>query len=357
MRDSTALICNIGDSRVYRLTASGELRQCTLDDSIFGGDWELQRHLGEVVVPTGLIEHVYLAQRHVIDRVLGEGLHAPNRWTVALEDDDVVVAVTDGVSDNLTFSELREVVGASRDDPARGSTVGRTPHTPAVTRPLTHEQRSTTSPRSSPAFGRMRRARDSVQGVATVGPLRLSQTTGQCGEQLLGQRRHLVEHRGEALVVEHVQPAVADGADRCGSWPAVEDGQLAEMVTLAELGDRLTCPLHGRLAVGEQEEVAAHLTLVADDVSGRGVGWVHDECDAVQLRGQEPGEQRHISHELLELRPFGHEPTLVARKFEARRFSSGDLGAEVLGFENLRAQKPFTLSVWSVRSAGRVYTA
>ena len=118
---STALICNIGDSRVYRLTASGDLRQCTLDDSIFGGDWELQRRLGEVVVPTGLIEHVYLAQRHVIDRVLGEGLHAPNRWTVALEDDDVVVAVTDGVSDNLTFSELREVVRASRDDPARAA--------------------------------------------------------------------------------------------------------------------------------------------------------------------------------------------------------------------------------------------
>ena len=118
---TTALICNIGDSRVYRLTASGELWQCTLDDSIFGGDWALQRHLGEVIVPTGLLEYVYLAERHVIDRVLGEGLHAPNLWTVALEDDDVVLAVTDGVSDNLTFSELREVVCASRDDPARAA--------------------------------------------------------------------------------------------------------------------------------------------------------------------------------------------------------------------------------------------
>ncbi len=118
---NTAVICNIGDSRVYRLTESGELRQCTLDDSIFGADWDVQRRLGEVVVATGLLEHAYLAQRHVIDRVLGEGLHAPHTWTVALEEHDVVLAVTDGVSDNLTFSELREVVRASRDDPERAA--------------------------------------------------------------------------------------------------------------------------------------------------------------------------------------------------------------------------------------------
>ena len=53
---ATALICNVGDSRVYRYTRAGELRQCTLDDSMFGGDWDLQRQLGEVVVPTGLLE-------------------------------------------------------------------------------------------------------------------------------------------------------------------------------------------------------------------------------------------------------------------------------------------------------------
>ena len=33
----------------------------------------------------------------------------------------MLLAVTDGVSDNLTFSELREVVRASRDDPARAA--------------------------------------------------------------------------------------------------------------------------------------------------------------------------------------------------------------------------------------------
>ena len=118
---ATALICNIGDSRVYRLRASGDLLQCTLDDSMFGTDWDVQLRLGEVVVATDLLESVYLAQRHVIDRVLGEGLHAPNLWTVALDDDDVLLAVTDGVTDNLTFSELGEVTRASRDNSARAA--------------------------------------------------------------------------------------------------------------------------------------------------------------------------------------------------------------------------------------------
>ena len=38
---------------------------------------------------------------------------APNLWTVALDDDDVLLAVTDGVTDNLTFSELGEVMRAT----------------------------------------------------------------------------------------------------------------------------------------------------------------------------------------------------------------------------------------------------
>jgi serine/threonine protein phosphatase PrpC len=118
---AAALICNIGDSRVYRLRPSGELRQCTLDDSMFGTDWDLQLRLSEVVVATDLLESVYLAQRHVIDRVLGEGLHAPNLWTVVLDDDDVLLAVTDGVTDNLTFSELGGVAQASRDNSARAA--------------------------------------------------------------------------------------------------------------------------------------------------------------------------------------------------------------------------------------------
>ena len=53
---ATALICYVGDSRVYRYTSPGVLHQCTLDDSPFGSDWELQLRLSEVVVPTGLLD-------------------------------------------------------------------------------------------------------------------------------------------------------------------------------------------------------------------------------------------------------------------------------------------------------------
>ena len=56
---ATALICNIGDSRVYRYTTAGVLHQCTLDDSPFGSDWDLQLRLSEVDVPTGLLDYSY----------------------------------------------------------------------------------------------------------------------------------------------------------------------------------------------------------------------------------------------------------------------------------------------------------
>jgi PPM family protein phosphatase len=116
---TTAAICNVGDSRVYRYTAGGELEQCTLDDSIFGSDWDLQLRLSEIVVPTGLLDVLYLAQRHVLDRCLGEPGAVPHRWETGVDAGDVLLAVTDGVTDNLTFSEVREVLRANRDRPDR----------------------------------------------------------------------------------------------------------------------------------------------------------------------------------------------------------------------------------------------
>jgi serine/threonine protein phosphatase PrpC len=112
---AAALVCNIGDSRVYRYTTVGELQQCTLDDSIFGSDWDLQLRLGEVVAPTGLLEYMYFEARHVMDRALGERLTTPHLWEVPAEDGDVLLAVSDGVTDNLTFSELRRLLRINLD--------------------------------------------------------------------------------------------------------------------------------------------------------------------------------------------------------------------------------------------------
>jgi serine/threonine protein phosphatase PrpC len=114
---AAALICNIGDSRVYRYTTAGVLHQCTLDDSIFGSNWDLQLRLSEVEIPTGLLEHSYFEHRHVMDRALGERLASPHLWEVPAEDGDVLLAVSDGVTDNLTFSELRLLLDGDVTDP------------------------------------------------------------------------------------------------------------------------------------------------------------------------------------------------------------------------------------------------
>ena len=132
---ATALICNIGDSRVYRYTTAGELHQCTLDDSLFGSDWDLQLRLSEVDVPTGLLEYTYFEQRHVMDHALGERLASPHLWEVPAEDGDVLLAVSDGVTDNLTFSELRRLLQGDVDVPIPRLIVWSTPRIPAATRP------------------------------------------------------------------------------------------------------------------------------------------------------------------------------------------------------------------------------
>ena len=107
---ATALVCNIGDSRVYRFTTGGELHQCTLDDSPFGADWDLQLRLSEVDVPVGLLEHTYFARRHVMDRALGERLASPRLWETTAFEGDMLLAVSDGVTDNLTLSEMRRLL-------------------------------------------------------------------------------------------------------------------------------------------------------------------------------------------------------------------------------------------------------
>lgn len=108
----TALVANVGDSRVYRYAADGTLHQCTLDDSVFGADWDLQLRLSEVVVPTRAVEHLYFEQRHVLDRCLGDRAGPPRCREIEVDDGDWLLAVTDGVTDNLTFSEIRELLAA-----------------------------------------------------------------------------------------------------------------------------------------------------------------------------------------------------------------------------------------------------
>jgi protein phosphatase len=113
---AVALVCNIGDSRVYRYTR-GRLVQCTLDDSMFGVRWEVQLALSEAVVPSGLLERRYFDLRHVLDRCLGHQGDTAHLWQTGATDGDLLVAMTDGVTDNLTFSEVGRVLHDGRGHP------------------------------------------------------------------------------------------------------------------------------------------------------------------------------------------------------------------------------------------------
>ncbi len=116
---ATAVIANIGDSRIYRYTSGNDLEQCTLDDSLFGADWDLQWRLSEVVAPVTLLEVMYLQQRNILDRCLGAPGDTARVWETGLEDGDVLLALTDGVTDNLTASEVRALVHESAGSPER----------------------------------------------------------------------------------------------------------------------------------------------------------------------------------------------------------------------------------------------
>ena len=52
-----------------------------------------------------------------MDHALGEPLASPHLWDVPVDDGDVLLAVSDGVTDNLTFSELRRLLESGADDP------------------------------------------------------------------------------------------------------------------------------------------------------------------------------------------------------------------------------------------------
>jgi serine/threonine protein phosphatase PrpC len=116
--EASAVICNVGDSRVYRYEAGGELRQNTLDDSMFAADWDLQRQLGESVEPTGFVESAYFQLRHIMSSALGDGVSLPHVWDVPVASGDLLLAATDGVTDNLTFSEIGDLLGDTSAEPA-----------------------------------------------------------------------------------------------------------------------------------------------------------------------------------------------------------------------------------------------
>ena len=100
-----ALIGQVGDSRIYRLR-DGKLEELSPDHSPVGR----MRQSGQITEREARVH----PGRHVIDQCLGGGdpTVVPDCLQVALEDGDVILLATDGLTDGVSDSILTEELSA-----------------------------------------------------------------------------------------------------------------------------------------------------------------------------------------------------------------------------------------------------
>lgn len=113
----TALIASVGDSRAY-IFREGKLRLITEDDSVIplklreqfdatdGSDLDLK------------YDYAIFRQRNLITQSLGSGNEDEldvHLYTENLQKGDRIILTSDGVHDNLTTGEIREIAGTQED--------------------------------------------------------------------------------------------------------------------------------------------------------------------------------------------------------------------------------------------------
>ncbi|MXZ62056.1 MAG: serine/threonine-protein phosphatase [Chloroflexi bacterium] len=111
IRDRTACVANLGDSRAY-LVAGGEARQLTLDHS-----WVEESIRAGLMAPDDPLAAV---SRHIITRAIGLEAQAELDvfGPVDLPPDSVLLLCTDGVHGALDDQTIADILAASRDDRA-----------------------------------------------------------------------------------------------------------------------------------------------------------------------------------------------------------------------------------------------
>lgn len=117
-------IGNVGDSRVY-LLRNGELEQVTLDDStaysISPNEQQarqLQTKFSNVVNPERELTEIELylfSSRNLISQCLGTVSIKPRITTIDLLPSDMLLVCSDGISDNLTGSEMQTLLNSNPD--------------------------------------------------------------------------------------------------------------------------------------------------------------------------------------------------------------------------------------------------
>jgi len=120
MRDRTAVIGNIGDSRVYLLkNGSQSVEHLTLDDSYFKQETinspqeydykKIQEDMARLDTFDFLPDNIppFAAKtRNVISQALGTSEMEPNIYTHQLSPGDRLIIMSDGIHDNLTDQQI-----------------------------------------------------------------------------------------------------------------------------------------------------------------------------------------------------------------------------------------------------------
>lgn len=96
-------VANIGDSRMYRIAADGEIRQITEDHSLV-----------EEMIRNGEIERKdakHHPQKNLITRALGaEGDIVPDFFEISVEEGDCILLCSDGLTNMVEDETIRQVV-------------------------------------------------------------------------------------------------------------------------------------------------------------------------------------------------------------------------------------------------------
>ncbi len=120
------LVGNVGDSRVY-IFRTGKLTQVTLDDGIVRGagkteeeDRLLQAKFNNVTdlgrdLPDQFEQRLFLRRNILTQMIGGEKKVIPRLYRVDLKAGDLLLACSDGISDNLADFEIEEILKTSRN--------------------------------------------------------------------------------------------------------------------------------------------------------------------------------------------------------------------------------------------------
>jgi len=107
IKEAQAFVCHLGDSRVY-LFRRGSLRRITTDDNYAAYLMEYE-HMAEEDLPPGA--------QHILTQAVGASDElVPEIQTLELEEGDIIILCSDGLTGMLADSDMENVLQRERDD-------------------------------------------------------------------------------------------------------------------------------------------------------------------------------------------------------------------------------------------------